>query len=198
MATSTLFKKLDSNRTTYVNADELGEEVGLNHSMVNQVIRRNKSELENVSREKLNYRRGKNGAKIFLLNQPQAVLATVFMRSNSVVKKFSTDLVKSTYEVPKIEEDEETKQISKTLRSEIKKHDQERHYKKYFDLSYKASLGKSAKQLREQLNIPNGKVVTLFLSADDVKRVNKARTAIIHELRNGGKFSNIAIKLLTR
>ncbi|MCG7194742.1 hypothetical protein EQT97_04265 [Fructilactobacillus sanfranciscensis] len=196
--TTKLFKKLNNNHTSYVKADDIGQAVGLNHTSVNQVIRRHKRELENVSRERLNYRRDSKRIKTYLLNQPQAILLTVFMRSNATVKEFSTDLVKHTYPVNEPVENEETKRINKLLRNAIKTNNQEQNYKRYFDLSYRLAFGRSAKKLRESLNLPDSKVIANFLNDDAVERVNQSRLDIIKELNNGGNFDTIAVKLLTK
>ncbi|USS86861.1 Rha family transcriptional regulator [Fructilactobacillus cliffordii] len=194
MATSELFKKLNEHRNSYISTDEIENSVGLSHSALLQVIRRHVKELESVSRERLNFRHDGKGRKVYLLNPEQATLLVVFMRSTGVVAEFSTDLVKQLYSIQRKQNDQETAEINKKLRRAINDNG-DRDYQKYHDLAYLTAIGKRAKQLRKELNIPSGKTITDFLNDKQVTRVNEMKRRIATMLENGKSYQEIRFSL---
>ncbi|USS87726.1 hypothetical protein M3M39_06365 [Fructilactobacillus hinvesii] len=191
MATSQLFKRLSKQREGYISSDELETILDLSHPALLQLVRRHAKELKNVSRDILHFRYDAQGRKVYLFNPAQATLLVVFMRSTGIVANFSTELVKLVFRIQRNNtKDTTTASVNKRLRKAVHKAGED-DYQKYFDLAYKVATGKNAKQLRKQLNIPSGKVITNFLSDKQIKRVNEVKLKIANRLASGYSYQEI-------
>ncbi|WP_429970750.1 hypothetical protein ACQW5G_07045 [Fructilactobacillus sp. Tb1] len=119
----TIIDKLKSSKALYTNADELGKIFGLKHSLINQVIRRHKQELESVSREQLHHRPIGRYKKVYLLNRQQLLMTLVFMQSNNRVSAVATEIIRIICKSPNTIRDEETAKINRQLRKAIRAND---------------------------------------------------------------------------
>lgn len=144
--------------------------------------------------------RGTKYTKVYKLNEQQATLLLTFLRNTPTVIAFKKELVRQFYAMRKELMNVKTirterKPIRTSMTDAIKALPDSPHkqfkYSQYTDLAYRAALGKSARQLREERGAEKAANASDYMTADELAAVSKMENRISVLLEVGMDYQKI-------
>ena len=194
----------------YTTSDVVSEYVGIRHDKIKSAIVKQKSALETFGKltpygDTLGGRGNKGG---YQLNEPQATLLITFLKNTPEVVAFKTELVRQFYamrrELTKRQiARAQSKPPQRTFTDVIKACTPPEHlhpytYSNYVNLAFKAALGLSAHQLRQQRHIPDAAIIEDYMTDTELDAVTDAKGAITALLLDGTSYYGIKNAVLAR
>ena len=144
--------------------------------------------------------RGTKHLKVYRLNEQQATLLMTYLRNTEVVREFKKELVRQFYAM---REELQEIRVQKAMRKPIRlgmtdaiqalpdsPHKQFK-YRQYTDLAYRAVLGKSAKELREERGASKTATASDYMSAAEIEAVSRMENRIAVLLEVGMNYGQI-------
>lgn len=175
------------NAVPFTTDEVIAEYSGINKESVDRAIKRHSDDLKTFGKVGHRVQASNSGQrlKIYQLSEEQATLLVTFLENTKQVIKFKTELVRQFFEMKETLNDrfvkrEAGKLATKALNDAIKaREDLDGHaYINFEQLAYKASLGKSATQIkRERLVTPNTPA-TEYLTTAELDKVNSIKQRI--------------------
>lgn len=183
----------------------IAEATGMNHRRVKDAIRKHQTDFKSFGLLGA-YETESSGGRpeeIFKLNEEQATLLMTLLKNTPVVVAFKKELVRQFYAMRRelvgreIERAKLTP-VRRELTDVIKEMDDGPwSYKKYTDLAYKSSVGKTAAQLRKERGASQKAVAADYLTAEELAAVTKRQGQIAVLLEAGMDYQSIKAVVLS-
>ena len=138
--------------------------------------------------------------KVYYLNEQQATLLMTYLRNTEVVRAFKKELVRQFYamreELLNIKAVKaERKPIRLGMTDAIKALPDSPHkkfkYSQYTDLAYRAALGKTARQLRQERGAARTATASDYMSAGELDAVSRMENRIAVLLELGMDYAHV-------
>lgn len=203
-----LIKPIGSKLEPYTTADKVAEFAQVQHKHINRLIQLHEKDLSEFGllrfeNEAAPGQSGTKYRKIYYLNEQQATLLITYLKNTPPVRAFKKALVRSFFEARReIDQRKEQRAIKAPVRRALTDairdsgENERMHghaFAAYTNLIYKASVGKTATQLRKE----GGKDALQMLDAESLAAVTK-REAQVCTLLDCGMGYNEIRAVLTR
>lgn len=175
------------NAVPFTTDEVIAEYSGINKESVDRAIKRHSDDLKTFGKVGHRVQASNSGQmlKIYQLSEEQATLLVTFLENTKQVVKFKTELVRQFFEMKEALNDrfvkrEAGKLATKALNDAIKaREDLDGHaYINFEQLAYKASLGKSATQIKRERFVASNTPATEYLTAPELDKVNSIKQRI--------------------
>ena len=190
----------------FTTSEVIAECTGLKHHAVQQLIQQHRKDFREFGviafemRKPLPGSAGGRPTKTYHLNEQQATLLMTYLRNTEVVREFKKELVRQFYA---IREELQEVRLQKAMRKPIRlgmtdaiqalpdsPHKQFK-YRQYTDLAYRAVLGKSAKELREERGASKTATASDYMSAAEIEAVSRMENRIAVLLEVGMDYGQV-------
>ena len=189
----------------FTTSEVIAECTGVQHHTITRLIQRHEKDFKEFGRvrfeiEPLETRGGVQMVKTYHLNEQQATLLMTYLRNTEVVREFKKELVRQFYAM---REELQEIRVQKAMRKPIRlgmtdaiqalpdsPHKQFK-YRQYTDLAYRAVLGKSAKEIREERGASKTATASDYMSAAEIEAVSRMENRIAVLLEVGMDYSQV-------
>ena len=189
----------------FTTSEVIAECTGVQRHAIQQLIRQHESDFREFGRvafemRPLETRGGVQMVRVYHLNEQQATLLMTYLRNTEVVREFKKELVRQFYAM---REELQEIRIQKAMRKPIRlgmtdaiqalpdsPHKQFK-YRQYTDLAYRAVLGKSAKELREERGACKTATASDYMSAAEIEAVSRMENRIAVLLEVGMDYGQV-------
>ena len=189
----------------FTTSEVIAECTGVQHHTITRLIQQHEKDFKEFGslRFQIEVRKRQIGAtttKTYHLNEQQATLLMTYLRNTEVVREFKKELVRQFYAM---REELQEIRIQKAMRKPIRlgmtdaiqalpdsPHKQFK-YRQYTDLAYRAVLGKSAKELREERGACKTATASDYMSAAEIEAVSRMENRIAVLLEVGLDYGQI-------
>lgn len=192
-------------REPFTTSEVIAECAGVQHHTVTRLIQQHEKDFKEFGslRFEIEVRKRKVGAttaKNYKLNEQQATLLLTYLRNTPVVREFKKELVRQFYAMRKELMNvritkAERKPIRLGMTDAIKALPDSPHkqfkYNQYTDLAYRAALGKSARQLRQERGAANTATASDYMSSEEIAAVSSMENHIAVLLNVGMEYQQI-------
>lgn len=148
--------------------------------------------------------RGTKYTKVYHLNEQQATLLFTYLRNTPVVREFKKELIRQFYAM---REELLNVKVARTERKPLRigmtdaikalpdsPHKQFK-YNQFTDLAYKAALGKSARQIRQERGATKTANASDYMSSDEIAAVANMENSIAVLLNVGMEYQEVKSRL---
>ena len=190
----------------FTTSEVIAECAEVKHHAIQQLIQKHKSDFRSFGLIAFEMRKPPAGSKggrpetIYHLNEQQATLLMTYLRNTPVVREFKKELVRQFYAMRKEllnvrVAKAERKPVRLGMTDAIKALPDSPHkkfkYNQYTDLAYRAALGKSARQIREERGADRTAAASDYMSADEIAAVSNMENRIAVLLDVGMEYQQI-------
>ena len=187
----------------FTTSEVIAECTGVQHHTITRLIQQHEKDFKEfgILRFEIEEIKGRGQpSKTYLLNEQQATLLMTYLRNTEVVREFKKELVRQFYAM---REELQEIRIQKAMRKPIRlgmtdaiqalpdsPHKQFK-YRQYTDLAYRAVLGKSAKELREERGAGKTATASDYMSAAEIEAVSRMENRIAVLLEVGMDYGQV-------
>ena len=187
----------------FTTSEVIAECTGVQHHTITRLIQQHRKDFKEfgILRFEIEEIKGRGQPrKTYHLNEQQATLLMTYLRNTEVVREFKKELVRQFYAM---REELQEIRIQKAMRKPIRlgmtdaiqalpdsPHKQFK-YRQYTDLAYRAVLGKSAKELREERGASKTATASDYMSAAEIEAVSRMENRIAVLLEVGLDYGQI-------
>lgn len=189
----------------FTTSEVIAQCVGVKRDTIQKLIQRHETDFREFGRvgfqiRPLQTRGGEQMVKDYHLNEQQATLLMTYLRNTPVVREFKKELVRQFYAMRKEllnvkAAKTERKPMRIGMTDAIKALPDSPHkqfkYNQYTDLAYKAALGKSARQLRQERGATKTANASDYMSSDEIAAVANMENSIAVLLNVGMEYPQI-------
>lgn len=194
----------------FTTSEVIAECAEVTHDAVQKMISRHEADFKSFGLigfeiRAVEAKRGTKYAKIYHLNEQQATLLLTYLRNSDAVRAFKMELVRQFFqmrqELHKVQiAKAERKPIRKTVTDAVKalpeSPNKKWKYKQYTDLAYMATVGQTAKAIRESRNADKTATASDYLTSAELEAVSKAENKIGVLLECGFEYDAIKNALM--
>lgn len=190
----------------FTTSEVIAECAEVKHHAIQQLIQTHKDDFRSFGVIAFEMRKPPAGSKggrpetIYHLNEQQATLLMTYLRNTEVVREFKKELVRQFYAM---REELQEVRLQKAMRKPIRlgmtdaiqalpdsPHKQFK-YRQYTDLAYRAVLGKTAKELREERGASRTATASDYMSAAEIEAVSRMENRIAVLLEVGMDYQQV-------
>ena len=187
----------------FTTSEVIAECTGVQHHTITRLIQQHRKDFKEfgILRFEIDEIKGRQQPrKTYHLNEQQATLLMTYLRNTEVVREFKKELVRQFYAM---REELQEIRIQKAMRKPIRlgmtdaiqalpdsPHKQFK-YRQYTDLAYRAVLGKSAKELREERGAGKTATASDYMSAAEIEAVSRMENRIAVLLEVGMDYGQV-------
>ena len=191
----------------FTTSEVIAECAGVQHHTITRLIQQHAADFKEfgllrfeIDAVKTPGARGTKYAKNYHLNEQQATLLMTYLRNTEVVRAFKKELVRQFYamreELLAIKAVKaERKPIRLGMTDAIKALPDSPHkkfkYNQYTDLAYRAALGKTARQLRQERGAARTATASDYMSAGELDAVSRMENRISVLLEIGMDYQHV-------
>lgn len=189
----------------FTTSEVIAECARVKRDTIQKLIQRHETDFREFGRvgfeiRPLQTKGGEQMVKVYHLNEQQATLLMTYLRNTPVVREFKKELVRQFYAMRKellsvrIAK-AERKPVRLGMTDAIKALPDSPHkqfkYNQYTDLAYRAALGKSARQLRQERGATNTATASDYISSEEIAAVSSMENHIAVLLNVGMEYQQI-------
>lgn len=189
----------------FTTSEVIAECTGVQHHTITRLIQQHEKDFKEFGKVRFQIEPlpgSKTGQKVktYHLNEQQATLLMTYLRNTEVVREFKKELVRQFYAM---REELQEVRLQKAMRKPIRlgmtdaiqalpdsPHKQFK-YRQYTDLAYRAVLGKSAKELREERGASKTATASDYMSAAEIEAVSRMENRIAVLLEVGMDYGQV-------
>ena len=186
----------------FTTSEVIAEYAGVKRHAVQTLIQKHESDFAEFGRVAFEMRPlptkgGMQNHKVYHLNEQQATLLMTYLKNTKPVRAFKKELVRQFYALRtelmnRKDRRAELKPIRRELTDVIKEVDESQWaYKKYTDLAYKTSIGKTAAQLRKERGAAKTAKAIDYMTAAEISSVTKRQGQLAVLLEMGMGYQQI-------
>lgn len=190
----------------FTTSEVIAECARVKHHAIQQLIQKHETDFKSFGVIAFEMRKPPTGSKggrpetIYHLNEQQATLLMTYLRNTEVVRAFKKELVRQFYamreELLNIKAVKaERKPIRLGMTDAIKALPDSPHkkfkYNQYTDLAYRAALGKTARQLRQERGAARTAAASDYMSAGELDAVSRMENRIAVLLELGMDYAHV-------
>lgn len=201
-----------NNEEPFTTSEVIAECAGVKRDTVQKLVQRHEKDFREFGRvgfeiRPMQTRGGEQMVKVYHLNEQQATLLLTFLRNTEPVIAFKKELVKQFYAMRKELMNvrlakSDRKPIRTSMTDAIKALPESPHkqfrYSQYTDLAYRAALGKTAKQLRNERGADRDANASNYMTADEIQAVSKMENRISVLLEVGVDYQGVKRYLMPK
>lgn len=189
----------------FTTSEVIADCVRVKRDTIQKLIQRHETDFREFGRvgfeiRPLQTKGGEQMVKVYHLNEQQATLLMTYLRNTPVVREFKKELVRQFYAMRKEllnvrVAKAERKPVRLGMTDAIKALPDSPHkqfkYNQYTDLAYRAALGKSARQLRQERGAANTATASDYMSSEEIAAVSSMENHIAVLLNVGMEYQQI-------
>ena len=195
----------------FTTSEVIAECAAVAHDTVQKMITRHEADFKSFGLIGFEIRKPPEGSKggrpqkIYHLNEQQATLLLTYLRNSDAVRAFKMELVRQFFQMRQELTNvrvakAERKPIRKTVTDAVKalpdSPNKKWKYKQYTDLAYMATVGQTAKAIRESRNADKKATASDYLTSAEIEAVSKAENKIGVLLECGFEYDAIKSALM--
>ena len=206
---NTLVYLSPNTKEPFTTSEVIAECAGIKRHAVQTLIQQHEKDFHEFGRvafemRPLQTQGGVQLVKIYHLNEQQATLLMTYLRNTPVVREFKKELVRQFFAMrEELMAVKAVKAERRVIRAEmtdaIKALPDSPHkkfkYAQYSNLAYMATLGKTAKQLRQERGAGSKATASDYLTADEIAVVSAMENRIAVLLEIGMDYQQIKVSL---
>ena len=186
----------------FTTSEVIAEFSGLQHHTVTRLIRNHKDDFEEFGKIGFEIHaspESKTGQSTttYRINEQQATLLMTYLKNTEQVRQFKKELVRQFYRMrSELNKRQmlrtELKPIRRELTDVIREVDNSKWaYKKYTDLAYKSTIGKSAAQLRKERSASKKATAIDYMNSNEIAAVTRRQRQIGVLLEMGMDYEQV-------
>lgn len=189
----------------FTTSEVIAEFAQVEHHTITRIIRNYKADFElfgilGFEIQEIKTKRGTKYAKNYILNEQQATLLMTYLRNTEVVRNFKVELVRQfalmRQELERIKAiKQDRKQIRRNVTDAIAALPETPHkamkYAQYTNLAYKAAVGMTARELRQDRGAPKTATASNYMTSAELEAVADAENKIGVLLDAGFAYAEI-------